>query len=31
MKLASSGMPRVTMGYEVRKSDGTLYTRSFAA
>jgi VWFA-related protein len=27
VKLASSGMPRVTMGYEVRRSDGTLYTK----
>jgi hypothetical protein len=26
VKLASSGMPRVTMAYEVRRSDGTLYT-----
>jgi len=26
VKLASTGMPRVTMGYEVRTSDGTLYT-----
>ena len=25
-KLASSGMPRVTMAYEVRRSDGTLFT-----
>lgn len=25
-KLASSGMPRVTMGYEVRRSDGVLLT-----
>jgi VWFA-related protein len=27
IKLASSGMPRVTMAYEVRRSDGQLYTR----
>jgi VWFA-related protein len=26
VKLESSGMPRVSMGYEVRRSDGTLYT-----
>jgi hypothetical protein len=26
VKLASSGMPQVTMAYEVRRSDGTLYT-----
>jgi VWFA-related protein len=25
-KLASSGMPRVTLGYEVRRSNGTLFT-----
>jgi VWFA-related protein len=27
VKLASTGMPRVTMSYEVRRSDGQLYTR----
>jgi hypothetical protein len=26
-KLEESGMPRVSMGYEVRRSDGTLYTQ----
>jgi hypothetical protein len=27
VRLESTGLPRVTMGYEVRKDDGTLYTR----